>query len=191
MFAAVKNAIRRNEKLYQIRRRFVSRWRFWRKGLRHMHPTAFVQATAMVSRDLVADAYAYIGPNCQVGPKVKMGRYVMLGPKVSIVGGDHRFDVPGVPMIFTGRPELRETIIEDDAWIGYGAIVMAGVTVGRGAVVAAGAVVTRDVPAYEIWGGVPAKRISERFPDPQQRAQHDAMLDGKLYEGQFCRPLGR
>lgn len=57
------------------------------------------------------------------------------------------------------------TVVEDDAWIGFGAIVMSGVTIGKGAIVAAGAVVTKDVPPYAIVAGVPAKVIRYRFPD--------------------------
>ncbi len=53
--------------------------------------------------------------------------------------------------------------IGNDVWMGHGAIVLPGVTVGDGAVVAAGAVVTRDVEAYTIVAGVPAKPIKRRF----------------------------
>ena len=49
--------------------------------------------------------------------------------------------------------------IGNDVWIGYGAMIMAGVTIGDGAIVAAGAVVTKDVPPYSIVGGIPAKFI--------------------------------
>ena len=61
----------------------------------------------------------------------------------------------------------KHTIIENDVWIGHGAIIMGGVKIGNGAVVAAGAVVTKNVPAYAIVGGVPAKIIRHRFDSTQ------------------------
>lgn len=54
-------------------------------------------------------------------------------------------------------------IVNDDVWIGYRATIMSGVTIGQGAVIAAGSVVTKDVPAYAIVGGNPAKLIRYRF----------------------------
>lgn len=54
-------------------------------------------------------------------------------------------------------------VVKDDVWIGYGAIILSGVTIGQGAVVAAGSVVTKDVPPYAIVGGVPSKVIRYRF----------------------------
>ena len=58
-----------------------------------------------------------------------------------------------------------DIVIGDDVWIGYGATVMSGVHVGQGAVIATGAVVTKNIPPFEVWGGVPAKFIKKRFPD--------------------------
>ena len=58
-----------------------------------------------------------------------------------------------------------DIVIGNDVWIGYEAVIMAGVTVGDGAVIGARAVVTKDVPPYTIMGGVPARPIRRRFPD--------------------------
>jgi acetyltransferase-like isoleucine patch superfamily enzyme len=102
-----------------------------------------------------------------------------------IMGDDHNFDLPGVPIVFSGRPLLRPTTIEDDAWIGARAIVLAGVTIGRGAIVAAGSVVTRDVAPYAVVGGAPARKLRDRFENEDDRAAHDAMLDGPTTTGSF------
>lgn len=58
-----------------------------------------------------------------------------------------------------------DIVVEDDVWIGHGATIMSGVHIGKGAVVASGAVVTKDIPAYAIVGGVPAKVIKYRFSE--------------------------
>ncbi len=55
--------------------------------------------------------------------------------------------------------------IGHDVWIGHGAIVLPGRSIGTGAVIAAGAIVTKDVPAYTIVGGNPARPIKRRFPE--------------------------
>jgi acetyltransferase-like isoleucine patch superfamily enzyme len=55
--------------------------------------------------------------------------------------------------------ETRPIFIDDDAWIGFGASILKGVTIGRGAIVAARSVVTKDVPPYTIVAGIPAKPI--------------------------------
>ena len=57
------------------------------------------------------------------------------------------------------------TIIGDDVWIGTNVIVLAGTTIGNGSIIGAASVVTKDVPEYEIWAGVPARKIRDRFPD--------------------------
>lgn len=159
-----------------------------RFGLRHVHPTFYLARGARVSRDLVAHEYSFINIDCIVGPKVELGRYAMLAPRVSIVGDDHIFSIPGTPIIFSGRSKLRPTVIEDDAWIGQCAIIMTGVRIGRGAIIAAGAVVTKDVAAYEIHAGVPARCIGNRFPNENDRIRHDHMLSGQLVEERFCPP---
>jgi phosphonate metabolism protein (transferase hexapeptide repeat family) len=59
----------------------------------------------------------------------------------------------------------RKCVIGHDVWIGHAAIVMPGVSIGTGAVIGSGAVVTKDVPAYTIAVGVPARPIRKRFSD--------------------------
>jgi acetyltransferase-like isoleucine patch superfamily enzyme len=162
-------------------------YRRWRFGLKDVHPTFYMARGCLVTSDLVAHEYSFLNIGCILGPKVELGRYVMLGPHVALVGHDHVISKPGVPIIFSGRPTLKQTVLEDDAWIGYGAIIIAGVRIGRGAIVGAGAVVTKDVPPYEIHAGVPAQKIGERFTSPHDREVHDAMLGRSPVAGDYCR----
>ena len=65
-----------------------------------------------------------------------------------------------------------DIVIGNDVWIGYEAVIMAGVHIGDGAIIGTRAVVTKDVPPYTIVGGVPAKEIRKRFnPDIINRMQ--------------------
>ncbi len=58
-----------------------------------------------------------------------------------------------------------DIIVGNDVWIGYEAVIMAGVTIGDGVIIGTRAVVTKDVPPYTIVGGVPAKPLRKRFPE--------------------------
>jgi acetyltransferase-like isoleucine patch superfamily enzyme len=160
--------------------------RRWRGGLTMVSPTAYIARQCDVSMDLIAGPFCYIGPRCQIGPGVEIGAYSMLGPEVLVIGGDHLWNKPGVPMIFSGRPSFSRTIIGADVWVGARAIIRAGVRIGRGAIIGAGAVITKDVPAYEVHCGVPGKRINDRFADSRDRMIHDRMLDGPVVRGIFC-----
>ena len=73
-------------------------------------------------------------------------------------------DVARIPEAWDNRGDI---VIGNDVWIGYDAVVLAGVTVGDGAIIAARAVVTKDVPPYTIVGGVPARPIRRRFSDSE------------------------
>lgn len=63
-----------------------------------------------------------------------------------------------------------DIIIGNDVWIGYEAVILAGVTIGDGAIIGTRAVVTKDVPPYTIVGGVPARQIRKRFTDDRINA---------------------
>ena len=98
--------------------------------------------------------------------KVRIGDNVMFGPRVTVITGDHRIDVAGKPMIEVTEklPENdQDVVFEGDNWIGANVTILKGVTIGEGAVIAAGAVVTKNVSPYSVYGGVPAKKLKDRF----------------------------
>ncbi len=119
--------------------------------------------------------YCFIGSNCHIATQAKIGNWVMIASGVSMVGGDHDFSIVGTPSIHAGRGENKEIVIEDDTWIGCGAIIMHGVHIGEGAIIAAGAIVSRDVPAYSIFGNKPAEQIGMRFSE-EDILHHQASL---------------
>ena len=83
---------------------------------------------------------------------------VLIAPNVFITVNNHNFSDTSMPISMQGGNE-KSVHIKTGAWIGYGAIILQGVTIGRNSVVAAGAVVTKDVPDYTVVGGIPAKTI--------------------------------
>ena len=91
---------------------------------------------------------------------VTIGDRVYTSPLVQIVAVNHVFDDPTRSFTQQGIT-AQGIVIEDDVWIGSGAVVCDGVRVARGAVVAAGAVVTEDVPPYVVVAGVPARVVRE------------------------------
>ena len=84
-------------------------------------------------------------------------------------------DVARIPEAWDNRGDI---VIGNDVWIGYEAVILAGVTIGDGAIVAARAVVTKDVPPYTIVGGVPARPIRKRFSD----SEIDQLLELKWWD---------
>lgn len=94
---------------------------------------------------------------------LSVGKYVMMGEEIHIIGGGHRFADTETPMIFQGNVENTGLRIEDDVWIGYRVIILSKVRhIGKGAIIGAGSVVTHDIPDYAIVAGNPAKIIKYR-----------------------------
>lgn len=102
---------------------------------------------------------------------VDIGNYTSIGPEVMIVaGGNHDFQkvstYPLKQLIGGGPPEATSkgpVRIGHDVWLGSRVMVLSGVTIGNGAVIAAGSVVVKDIPAFAIAAGVPAKVLRYRF----------------------------
>lgn len=121
---------------------------------------------------------SYIGDHSSIGRYDKIraadiGKYCSISWDCTIGAPTHPFKT-AASCALTYRREYglvdkdveffqKRTVIGNDVWIGCNAIIISGVNIGNGAVVAAGAVCTHDIPPYEIWAGIPAKKISDRY----------------------------
>ena len=124
----------------------------------------------------------YIGRDSFIETDCIIGNQVIVANGVAIVGKyDHHFQEIGIPIRLASQIRDADyswkgkeliTTIGDDVWIGYGSIIMSGVSVGNGCIIAAGSIVTKDLEPYWIYAGSPAKKIKKRF---------DTDLDEKLH----------
>ena len=165
----------------KIGRTIRSRYYRLRYKLKNVHPTTYYGGAAhYISRDLFTERNVYIGPRSIIYPKVSIGAYTMLANDVHIIGGDHRFDIPGTPMIYSGRAKLKATTIGRDCWIGARSTIMCGVNIGDGSIIAAGSIVTKDIEPYSIYAGVPARKIRNRFDNNIDIKKHRLMLENNI-----------
>ena len=135
-----------------------------------------------------------IGNHSQIGPhaifwstraKICIGNYVLIGPRVTIITGDHRTDIVGKHISeVTDAEKLPEhdadVVIKDGVWIGANVTILKGVTVAEGCVIASGSVVTKNMEPYGIYAGVPAKKIKDRFTPLQLKEHLDAIMKKPL-----------
>lgn len=112
-----------------------------------------------LSNHISMGSYSSIGDGSYVSGRLIVGNSVMIAPQCVFLGLNHIFDP--VSLEHTGS-ESKPITIKDHVWIGYGAKILAGVTIGEYSIVGAGAVVTKDVEPYSIVGGVPAELIKKR-----------------------------
>lgn len=131
------------------------------------HPTSFERENVLF----------HYGPH-----RLHIGRFCSLAREVRFLMGaaNHQVGLSSFPFPMFGgawadsmdavrRRDLRgDLIVGHDVWIGFRALLLAGVTVGHGAVVAAGSVVTRDVPPYAIVAGNPATVVRHRLAEPER-----------------------
>ena len=148
-----------------------------------VHESAYVDAGATIAADAKIWHFAHVLKNTRVGAGAVLGQNVMAGPNVTIGAGckiqnnvalydgveleDDVFCGPSCvftnvnnPRAFVQRKdEFRGTLVKKGASIGANATIVCGHTLGEFCFIAAGAVVTKDVPAYAMMAGVPARRI--------------------------------
>ena len=135
----------------------------------------------------------HIGDNVVVGcgcsfvstiANIRIHDNCIFGPEVVIYSGDHQTNAIGRHICEIGDSDKADcgldsdVVIESGCWIGTRAIILKGVTIGRGSVVGAGAIVTKSIPPYSIYVGVPAARIKERFT-ADQIAEHERILQNR------------
>lgn len=121
-----------------------------------------IEQGAQFSAKVSLGDYSGIGINASISGTCTIGSYVMMGPNVTIITRNHRFDDLDKPMMFQGFEEEKPVVIGDDVWIGERVIILPGVHIGNGSIIAAGSVVTHDVPEYAVVGGVPARVLKSR-----------------------------
>ena len=110
--------------------------------------------------------------------KLKIGKFCSFADKVTfLLGGEHNIDwISTFPFneFFSekieekiiGHPASKgDIIVGNDVWIGYGSLILSGVTIGHGAIIGANSVVTKDIPAYAIAAGNPVKIYKRRFSE--------------------------
>lgn len=120
-----------------------------------------------------------IGAHCTIHTDVRIGNYVLIAAHAALIARDaHSLSVVGTTMFDSQRGDQYSIIIEDDVWIGFGAIILSGVRIGRGAVIAAGSIVTKDVPSYSVVASPPGHIIRKRFSD-EEIEKHERILRNK------------
>lgn len=91
-----------------------------------------------------------------------IGRNIQIAPHCGFSPYEHNFEDRGKLIQEQGIRSAGDIVLEDDVWLGLGVNVLEGVRIGQGAVIGAGAVVTKDVPAYAVAAGVPARVVRMR-----------------------------
>lgn len=128
---------------------------------------------------LVIGNDVYIGRFVTIEVDGSIGDGCLIANNVGVIGRrDH--DVAQIGVVARDAPWVGDfptrlsspTFVEEDVWIGFGAIILSGVRIGKSAVVAAGSVVVEDVSAGLIVGGVPARRLGSRFNSQSELEDH-------------------
>ena len=94
--------------------------------------------------------------------KIKIGSNVLFGQFISVLS--HSYNYSDSKSLITQQGMYhKDVVIGNDVWIGAYTIILPGITIGDGAVIGAHSVITKDIPDYEVWAGIPAKKIKKRY----------------------------
>lgn len=129
--------------------------------------------TKFAKRKIVLGHHVQFGKYCSVATDLKVGNYVLFASRVCfLAGNDHNIKNPCELMWNSNVNSPKAVIVGNDVWIGNGVNILGGVIIGDGAVVAAGAVVTKSIPPCEVWGGIPAIKLKNRFCTEEDKRKH-------------------
>lgn len=120
-----------------------------------------IKRNADVSMFIEIGDFSELGTNSIIQSNTFIGSNVIMGPDVKIYTRNHKFDSLDIPIQFQGHTD-ESVRIGNDVWIGANVVITPGVNVADHVIISAGSVVTKDIPAYAIVGGVPAKIIKFR-----------------------------
>ena len=130
----------------------------------------------------------YIAKNTKLNDSF-IGKYCSIGPNVKLIVGRHPLSpfVSTHPVFYSTMKQNGSSYVNEnkfsefeltkngfnveignDVWIGSDVRIFQGLIIGDGAIIAAGSIVTKNIPSYEIWGGIPAKKIKNRFSEEQK-----------------------
>ena len=118
-----------------------------------------IEKGASFNEGAVLEDYAAVGVNCFIDSAVVIMGPNMMGPEVKIYTHNHRYD--NKCHCFVGFTEHKSVVINPHSWIGTRVLIMPGVTIGEGAIIGAGSLVTKDIPAWTIATGRPAKVVKQ------------------------------
>lgn len=148
-----------NSVLNKLPSRHLRKWTLQLLGAKlGKHALFFRRVEVLYPKGLDVDDRVTVGWFAELDARagIHISHDVNISSHAKLITGSHDVDAPDF------ASDFRPINIGHHVWIGTGAIILQGVTIGDGAVVAAGAVVTKDIPPYEVWGGVPAKFIRKR-----------------------------
>lgn len=125
-----------------------------------------IERNAYFSSAVTLGDYSGIGVNARIHGTCHIGSHVMMGEECIIITRNHANGRTDVPMMEQGFEQERPVYIGNDVWIGDRVTILPGVHIGDGCIIGVGAVVTRDIPAYCVAAGVPARVLRCRKEEP-------------------------